>query len=107
MELNDLKIKLSKYSTNDIVFTNHSLLRARFRKLDLEQIKKIILDPNKLVFIEKQNALYEKEEKYNCYYHYSKKSTLRTALVFNGKIIIVTLISIDKEWQRIIERRLK
>ena len=45
------------------------------------------------------------EEKYNCYFSYSNKLCHRYILTINSKIIIVTIIKINRDWQKIINKK--
>ncbi len=105
MNLEKLKEKFKTYKKEDIIFTDHAETQAIVRDIDLEEVKKNILNPVKLVYFEEQPALKKTEKKYNCYFGYSKKLCHRYALTINSKIIIVTIIKINRDWQRIIERK--
>lgn len=105
MKLEKLKKKLSKYDRKDIIVTDHAKLRASFRKIDLEEVKSNILDPKKLVYAKEQESEKEDESKYECYFAYSKIHCHKYVLTINQKIIIVTVININRDWQKIIERK--
>lgn len=102
MDLAELKEKLSKYKKSDIIVTEHAELQAFVRGVDIEEVKENIINPTKLVYVRKQDAKYNGEEKYDCYFAYSKHIYHRYALAFNGKIIIVTIIKINRDWQKAI-----
>ena len=99
MELIELKEKLSKYNKSDIIITNHAELQAFTRDIDLGEVKENIINPTKLVYAKKQEAKYKGEEKYDCYFAYSRHLYHRYALTINRKIIIVTIIKINRDWQ--------
>ena len=105
MKLEQLKEKLKTYKKGDIIFTDPANLQAFVREIDLEEVKENIINPDKLVYVEGQKALKKNEVKYNCYFAYSKYLCHRYALTINSKIIIVTIIKINRDWQRIIEKR--
>jgi len=105
MNLNELKSKLRTFKKEDIVITYHAGLRARVRKINFEEVKENIVNPESLVHAEPQKAKHEGEEKYDCYFAVSKDFSHRYVLVINGKVIIVTIIRINKSWQRILERK--
>jgi len=98
MELSQLKEKLSQYKKSDIIITNHAEIQAFTRDVDLEEVKENIINPGKLVFYKKQDA----KEKYDCYFAYSKNLYHRYVLTLNRKIIIVTIIKINRDWQKAI-----
>jgi len=100
MDLKELKKKLSSYNKKDIIITEHANFQAFTRDVDLEEVKENIINPTKLVYAEKQKAKYKNEEKYDCYFAYSKHLYHRYALTINAKIIIVTIIKINRDWQK-------
>jgi len=102
MDLKELKEKLSKYKKSDIIFTTHAKIRAIGRGIELEEVKENIISPKKLVYAKKTNAKYEGEEKYECYFAYSKTYCHKYVLTLNRKIIIITIISINRDWQKML-----
>ncbi len=105
MDLTEFKKKLSKYKKEEFVITDHARWQADFRGINVEEVKENISNPTKLTFVEEQEARYDGEKKYNCYFAYSENYHHRYAVVFNGKIIIVTIIGINRSWQRAVEGR--
>ena len=105
MEVSELKSKLRTFKKEDIIITNHAKDQAEFRQIDLEEVKKNVINPEKLVYVEEQQAKKEGENKYNCYFAYSENYHHRYAFVVNGKIIIVTIIGINRNWQKAVEGR--
>lgn len=102
MDLDKLKEKLSKYRKSDIIITDHADLQAFTRDVDLDEVKGNIVNPTRLVHVKKQEAKYMGEYKYDCYFAYSKHLYHRYALTLNGKVIIVTIIKINRDWQKAI-----
>ncbi len=102
MGLNKLKEKLRVYRKEDIIITKHAELQAFTRNIDLDEIKENIINPIRLVYAKKQEAQKKDEEKYDCYFAYSKHIYHRYILVLNRKLIIVTIIKINRDWQRTI-----
>ena len=102
MELKELKEKLKKYKKTEIIITDHAELQAFTRDVDLEEVKENVINPFRLVYIKRQDAKYKGEEKYDCYFAYSKHLYHRYALTINAKIIIVTIIKINRDWQKAI-----
>ncbi|MEE8358114.1 MAG: DUF4258 domain-containing protein [Candidatus Hydrothermarchaeales archaeon] len=100
----DLIKKLKQYESKDVIFTEHAEVRAQFRRIDLEEIKNNLLDPKRLVFANKINADKKSETKYDCYFGYSKTHAHRYIIVVNRKVIIVTVIKINRRWQRKAEK---
>ncbi len=102
MNLEELKKKLRTYKKSDIIITEHANFQAFTRNIDLEEVKENVINPVKLVYAKKQEAKYKGEEKYDCYFSYSKHLYHRYALTINAKIIIVTIIKINRDWQKAI-----
>ncbi len=102
MNLNELKEKLKTYRKEDIILTEHAEFQAFVRKIDIEEVKENIPNPIKLVYIKQQISRNKNEEKYDCYFAYSKHLYHRYILTINGKIIIVTIIKINRDWQKAI-----
>jgi hypothetical protein len=102
MELEELKNKLKKYRKEDITITHHAEWQALIRQIDLEEVKSNIINPEKLVFARllEENA---EKEKYDCYFSYSKHLYHRYLLTINRKVIIVTIIKVNRDWQKAIE----
>ncbi len=104
MNIEELKKKLSKYKKEDIIITDHADLQALVRDINIEEVKENIINPDKLVYTRKEEALKKEEEKYDCYFSYSDNLCHRYLLVLNRKVIIVTIIKINRDWQKAIRR---
>jgi len=102
MNLEEMKKRFRKYKKSDIIITDHADIQAFTRDVDLEEVKENIINPTKLVHVKEQDAKYKGEEKYDCYFAYSKHLYHRYALTINAKIIIVTIIKINRDWQKAI-----
>ena len=102
INLEELKQKFKQYNKKDIIITKHAELQAFVREVDLEEVKDNIINPEKLVYAQKQESQKSDEEKYDCYFAYSKHLYHRYALVLNGKVLIVTIIKINRDWQKAI-----
>ena len=105
MNLEELKKKLKSYKRKDIIVTDHADLQALTRQIEVEEVKENIVNPNKLVYFEEQESKNKNEGKYDCYFEYSKTYAHRYILTVNGKLIIVTIIRINRDWQKIVERK--
>ena len=84
MNLERLKEKLKKYQKEEIIITPNSELQAFSRDINLEAVKNNIRNPEKLVHAEKQEAKRKDEEKYDCYFSYSKTLCHRYILTINS-----------------------
>jgi len=104
MNLENFKRKLSKYEKKDIIFTSHAEIRALGRGIDLEEVKENIIIPKRLVYIQEQSSNKLNEEKYECYFSYSKTYCHKYVLTLNGKVIIITIININRDWQKAIKK---
>lgn len=103
MKLDELKEKLRKYKKEDILITEHARIQAYVRQIDISEVKNNIVNPEKLVYFEEQKTKKEREKKYDCYFAYSDNFYHRYIVVTNRKLIIVTIISINRRWQGFIE----
>ena len=54
----------------------------------------------------KQPSKKEGEEKYDCYFDYSKNLCHKYILVIKNNIIVVTAIKINRKWQNIISKKI-
>ena len=99
--------KLKKYNKEDIVITDHAKEQAVFRSIDLDEVKENIINPKRLSFARKQKAEKKGEEKYDCYFGYSKTQCHRYVLVINNECIVCTVIKINRRWQHIAEKNAK
>jgi len=102
MNLEELKKKLKTYKKENIIITKHAELQALVRDIDLEEVKENIINPIRLVYAKSQHIIKQNEEKYDCYFAYSKHTYHRYVLTINGNIIIVTIIKINRDWQKAI-----
>jgi hypothetical protein len=100
----EVKEKLKKYRREDIIITDHAKKQAFFRGIELEEIRKNILNPERLEIALKQPAKRPHEEKFDCYFGYSKTQAHRYILVLGNKVIIPTVIKINRRWQRKAEK---
>jgi hypothetical protein len=101
-----LKNKLSKYDKNNIVITSHALIRLSQRQINPEEVIENILNPKRLNYAIRLESNIN-EEKFDCYFGYTKNLCHRYILAIKNNIIIITIIKINKKWQRIAERKLK
>ena len=99
-----LKEKLKKFKREDIIITNHAYDQAVFRCIDVDEIKNNITNPVRLQYAAKQEAKQSNEEKYDCYFGYSRTQCHRYVIVINGKCIVCTVVKINRRWQRIAEK---
>lgn len=99
MNLEDFKNRLRKYNREDIIVTDHADMQAFSRRIDIDEVKDNILNPVKLVYYRREEAENPKEERYECFFEYSDNLYHKYAIVLNRKIIIVTVIAINRRWQ--------
>ncbi len=104
MNIEELKNKLKNYEKKDIIITPHAEIQAYMREIELNEVKNNIINPRKLVYANEQEAKKSNEKKYDCYFAYSKNLCHRYILTLNRKVIIVTIIKINRDWQRIINK---
>ena len=104
MGLEEFKEKLKRYKREEIIFSYHARLRAEFREVNLEEIQGNILNPEKLVYFREVSAEKKNEKKYECYFAYNENLCHKYVLVLNGKVIIVTIIVINRRWQSMLRK---
>jgi len=104
MNLEELKEKLKSYKNSNIIITDHAEIQALVRDISIDEVKENILNPNKLTYYEEQVSQNSNKKKYNCYFAYSKEFAHRYILILNRKIIIATIIKIERDWQRTINK---
>ncbi len=56
MNLEELKQKLRTYNKDNIVISHHVKMQAFVREINIEEMKENIINPEKLVYAEKQEA---------------------------------------------------
>ena len=102
-----VKEKLSTYNKEDIIITNHAYLQAICREINIDEVKENIINPKRLSFARKEKAENNDEEKYDCYFGYSKTQCHRYILVINKKCVVCTIIKINRRWQYVFEKTKK
>jgi len=99
--------KLKEYKENEIIITTHAQTQAFSRGISLKEIKENIINPKRLFYAIKQEALFEGEEKYNFYFGYSKTQCHRYIIVLNHECLVCTVIKLNRRWQKTAERYAK
>lgn len=101
MEFEELKNRLKSYKKEDIQITKHAEIQAYIWEITLDEVKNNIVNPEKLVYA-KESEEKDNKERYDCYFAYSKHLYHRYLLTLNSKVIIVTIIKINRDWQKAI-----
>lgn len=94
INLEDFRKRLKKYTSKDVVFSSHAREKLFLVEVKQEDVIKNLLNPEKLVFVELQE-----NNRFNCYFAYSKQFYHRYVTILSKKIIVVTVISIRRKWQ--------
>lgn len=102
-----VKNKLSTYNKKDIILTKHAQIQAITRGIEKKEIIDNIINPKRLYFAKKQPSNSKTEEKYDCYFSYSKTQCQRYILVLKKKCIVCTIIKINRRWQKQVEKYAK
>ncbi len=97
--------KLPKYTKREIIVSDHAEEQAIFRGITVDEIKENIINPKRLYFARKQEAKNKGEEKFDCYFGYSRTQCHRYVLVINARCIVCTVIKIKRRWQHIAEKK--
>jgi hypothetical protein len=85
MDFKKLKERFREHKKEDIIITKHAELQAFVRNINLEEVKNNIINPEKLIHTKQEESKKENEEKYDCYFVYSKYLYHRYILTINGK----------------------
>jgi len=108
MNYKDILIKkLKKYKKDNIIISRHAEEQALFRGISIAEVKENIINPERLHFAVRQKARKENEEKYDCYFGYSKTRCHRYVLIINSKCLACTIIKINRRWQHLVEKHAK
>ena len=99
----ELLTKLKKLTAKDIIFTHHAEIQAYVRQIDLDEVRENLLNPRRLKYVSREPAK-RGESKYDCYFGYSKTQAHRYIIVINAKAVVVTVIKINRRWQRRLEK---
>ena len=76
------------------------------RQIDESEVVENIINPKRLEYAIKEVAL-GSEEKFDCYFGYSKTQCHRYVIVLKKDVVVVTVIKLNRRWQRIVESKLK
>lgn len=89
----------------DIEIDQHAELRAKKRNIDLYEVKYNLLNPSKrLSFANILEQEKDNLEKFKCYFGYSKTQCHIYIIKINGKLIVKTMIKLNKRWQKRAEK---
>ena len=103
--------KIKKYVMNDILFTKLNLLDwlEERNKCTVKEMKSELHQLENLVFVEKQEVLYEgiNEERYRCYFVYSRSRGRCYILRFNAPIKVITVFPLGRVTLRKYKKRFK
>lgn len=91
--------KLKAVEQMHIIFPAYACRRAVFRQVPIEELHDTLLNPGRLVSVERQS--FEQEERFNCLFTAGKRRFLRIVLVFEGKEIrVITVIKLRRQWRK-------
>ena len=100
--------RLKKFTKKDIVITKHALIRIKQRQINEEEIIENIINPKRLKYAVKEEARLKGEDKFDCYFGYTKTLCHRYVIIIkDDKVVVVTVVKINRRWQRIAEKKLK
>ncbi|MFH0869132.1 MAG: hypothetical protein V1839_02815 [archaeon] len=99
--------RLKRYKKEDIVFTYHAQIQATFRQIDLNEVTDNLANPKRLVLAVKGESAREGTEKFDCLFDYGKNKAHRYIITINAKLIVVTVININRKWQHRVDKYAK
>ena len=107
----DVKEKTKKYSQEQIIFTKTELIDwlCKRNNTTADKLKKEVLNPINLAFAEKQQAKFEgkNEERFRCYFVYSKNKGRCNILRFKNDLKIITVFPIGRTTLKKYRKRFK
>ena len=107
MNYKDYVVKrLKSFSKEDVKFSPHAEIRIIWRQIDKNEVIENIINPKRLEYAVKEEAD-NNEEKFDCYFGYSKRLCHKYVIVIKENIIVVTVVKINRRWQIIAERKMK
>jgi len=74
------------------------------RQIDKEEVIENIINPKRLMYAIRDES---KQDKYDCFFSYTKTICHRYVLIIKKNIIVVTVVKINRRWQKIAEKKLK
>ncbi len=97
---------LKKYEKEeDIEIDPHAALRAGQRNIDLQDVKRNLLNPSRrLSFANRLTPEVDGLQKFKCYFGYSKTQCQIYIIKANDKLIVKTIIKLNKRWQKRAEK---
>ena len=99
--------KLILYSKDDNQFSNHAEIRMLQRQINKEEVINNIINPKRLEYAIKEESIRSNEARFDCYFGYSKTQCHRYVLIVKHDVVVVTVIKINRRWQKIVESKLK
>lgn len=97
--------KLRHYKKKDVILTDHVLLRMHQRQITVEEVVENIINPKRLSIAIREESRSKDEEKFSCYFGYSKTQCHHYILALGKKVIVVTVIKINRRWQYVMEKK--
>ncbi len=99
--------KLKRFNREDIIISDHALIRLKQRQISEAEIIENIINPKRLQYAIKQEPNHSGEEKFDRYFNYSKTQCHRYVIVIKNKVVVVTVVKVNRRWQKIVEKKLK
>lgn len=99
--------KLKGYTKDDIIMSTHAIRQTMIRPVTIENIIENLLDPKRLSYALKEPAERAGEEKFVCYFGYSRRLCHCYVIVINAKVLVVTAYIINRRWQKEVEKHAK
>lgn len=103
---NYVKKRLKEFNKEDIIITDHAKIRMIQRQISEKEVIENLINPEKLYIAIKEDSS-RKEEKFDCYFNYSKRQCHRYVIAIKNNVVVVTVVKINTIWQKIAEKKLK
>ncbi|MBU1201050.1 MAG: hypothetical protein KJ583_02300 [Nanoarchaeota archaeon] len=99
--------RLKTFEKNNIIITPHAMIRIVQRQINPKEVIENIINPVRLEYAIQEKATTVNEEKFDCYFGYSKTLCHRYVIVIKNNVVVVTVVKINRRWQRIVEKKMK
>ncbi len=105
MDIQEMKNKLRQYEEENLILSDHVILRCQQRGISIENLKEQILNPENLIGLIEQESRYLQEKKFKLVFDISKNKSFVIVITINKSINIVTALIRYRKWMKPMEFR--
>jgi len=99
--------KLKQFNESDIIISEHALIRMYQRQINKNEVIKNLLNPKRLKYVIREEDCLSDGEKFDCYFEYSASLCHRYVIIIKENLIVITVVKINRRWQKLAEKKLK